>query len=151
MRTQKSKQSKKLVKLQKWTEVSRLESFTRQILGMDREMRLKPEHWSLHLPYLTSNKTLFFLKFSLLSIFLVFKPSMFDLILKRKEARLKNLHRGILNIFNTRVNVTHTHVYIHTSLLTCTPQTGELESIHQEKLLDIELVANIQVLSCLFI
>lgn len=119
------------MKLQKWTEVSRLEGFIRQILGMDREDAFKAR--TLISAFTLSHfkqKPVFFLKFSLLSIFLVFKPSMFDLILKRKETKFKNLRRGILNIFNTRANVIYTHIYIHTSLLTCTPQTHELESIH---------------------
>lgn len=121
------------MKLQKWTEVSRLEGFIRQILGMDREDAFKARTLisAFTLSHFKQKPVFFFfLKFSLLSIFLVFKPSMFDLILKRKETKFKNLHRGMLNIFNTRANVIYTHIYIHTSLLTCTPQTRELESIH---------------------
>lgn len=95
---------------------------------MDREDAFKARTLisAFTLPHFKQNPFIFFLKFFLLSIFLVFKPSVFDLILKRKEAKFKNLHRGILNTFNTRANV----IYVYTFLLTCTPQTGELESIH---------------------
>lgn len=56
-----------------------------------------------------------------------------------------------LTFFNTRADVTHIHSCIHTSVLTHTPHKGQLEIIHWEKLLDIELVAHMWVPSCLFI